>query len=454
MSHWIVRSPFHRRIVAEIQGIQKEQLLDKIESSYQCFERFRRTDNRKQLLSRLHTLIAEHKSELAAIMAQESGKPISQALGEIDYANSFVDYYSKISINGTILESNIPDATMMTVQEPVGVALLITPWNFPLAMITRKLAPAIAAGCTTLIKPSPETPGTLLKLMELIKKAGFPEHSVQELLISQADTPEFGLLLAQDPRISKISFTGSTQVGKWLHEKSSSTLKRLSFELGGNAPFVVFEDADLEKASQGLIDAKYRFSGQTCVCPNRVYVHSRVLDKFVALLTLKLKKLKLGDPMDPLTQIGPVINEKGLEKIQRHLQDALDKGAKLVYGGGHEGLVVQPTILTGCTPEMLIFQEETFGPVAGIAAFDDDEQVLQACNSTRYGLASYFFTKSLQRIKHFSRFMDSGMVGVNTGLISSAVAPFGGIKESGKGREGSRLGIDEYLETKYICIKA
>lgn len=412
---------------------------------------------RSNLLRRWFELIQEHREDLATLITAEGGKPYAEALGEVAYAASFVEWFAEEArrVNGEIIPSNTADKRLLVTREPVGVCAAITPWNFPAAMITRKVAPAIAVGCTVVVKPAEQTPLTALALAALAERAGFPP-GVFNVVTGDADAaPAIGATLTADSRVRKLSFTGSTQVGRLLMAQSAPTLKRLSMELGGNAPFIVFEDADLDAAVEGAIASKYRNSGQTCVCANRFLVQTRVMNAFAEKLAAKVSQLPVGYGFDPGVQIGPLIDAAGLSKVETLVGDATDKGAQVVCGGQPDargGLYFQPTVIKGVREDMRMMREEIFGPVAPLFAFDTEADAVRMANATEFGLAAYFYTQDPGRIFRVSEGLEYGMVGVNTGLMSSEVAPFGGVKQSGFGREGSIHGVDEYLSYKYVCL--
>ena len=413
---------------------------------------------RSTILRRWFELIQENRDDLATLITAEGGKPYTEALGEVAYAASFVEWFAEEArrINGEIVPANTADKRLLVTREPVGVCAAITPWNFPAAMITRKVAPALAVGCTAIVKPAEQTPLTALALAVLAERAGIPAGVFNVVIGDASAAPEIGETLTSDARVRKLSFTGSTQVGRLLMAQSAPTLKRLSMELGGNAPFIVFEDADLDAAVEGAIASKYRNSGQTCVCANRFLVHSKVMDAFAAKLAAKVIDLPVGYGFDQGVQIGPLIDATGLAKVATLVADATDKGASVVCGGKPDargGLYFQPTVIKGVREDMRMMREEIFGPVAPLFAFDTEAEAVRMANATEFGLAAYFYTQSTARIFRVSEALEYGMVGVNTGLMSSEVAPFGGVKQSGFGREGSIHGVDEYLSYKYVCLE-
>lgn len=408
----------------------------------------------KQRAARLRQwfdLMTHHVDDLALIMTWEQGKPLAEAKGEIAYAASFIEWFAEEAkrIYGETIPAPLPSQRLTVLRQPIGVTAAITPWNFPAAMITRKVAPALAAGCSMIVRPADLTPLTALALGELAVRAGIPAGVLQ---IVTGPARAIGKALTDSDIVRKLSFTGSTEVGRVLMEQCAPTIKKLSLELGGNAPFIVFEDADLDAAVEGAMASKYRNAGQTCVCANRIYVQRSVHDAFAAKLTERVKALKVGHGTAAGTDIGPMIEPKALDKVEEHISDAVSKGATLIHGGKRlGGLFFEPSILTGVTSDMLIAHAETFGPLAPLFAFDTEEEVVAMANDTIFGLAAYFYTRDHARMVRVSESLEYGMIGHNSGLISNEVAPFGGVKQSGLGREGSRHGIDEYLELKYIC---
>lgn len=407
---------------------------------------------RSRLLRNWFDLLIQHQDELATIMTLEQGKPLKEAKGEIAYAASYVEWFSEEAKRGygDIIPSNAT-SEILVFKEAVGVCAAITPWNFPAAMITRKVAPALAAGCTILVKPASETPLTALAIAKLAERAGFPAGVFNVLTGSST---RIGQIFTQSPIVKKLSFTGSTETGVKLMAQSAPTIKKLSLELGGNAPVLVFNSANLDQAVQGVMDTKFRNAGQTCVCANRIYVQSEIYDAFIEKLKVKVEALKVGNGLDPDTDIGPLINRKAILKVEEHIQDALSKGAILVAGKtqNSDANWCVPTLVKDVTQDMLCAKEETFGPFAPIFKFENEAQALAMSNDTEFGLASYVFTQDMNQFIRVSRGLEYGMVGINTGLISNAAAPFGGVKSSGIGREGSKYGLDEYLEIKYVCI--
>ena len=412
---------------------------------------------RAAVLHRWHALIVENADALGRLISLEQGKPFAEGRGEVMYGASYVAWFADEAtrIYGDIIPQQQRGKRMSAVKEPVGVVAAITPWNFPLAMIARKIAPALAAGCTVVGKPAEDTPLTALALVLLAHEAGVPPGALNLISASREHAQEAVADWLEDGRVRKITFTGSTPVGKYLARESAGTLKKLSLELGGNAPFIVFDDADIEAAVAGLMASKFRNGGQTCVCPNRVYVQSSVHDRFADLLTQRVAALKVAPATDPDAQIGPMINARAVEKIERHVNDAVKRGARVLTGGKRLSQIgpnyYAPTVLADATPEMQLSCEETFGPVVPLFRFDDEAEAIRAANDTPFGLASYFYSQNAKRIDRVSRLLEAGIVGINEGALASEAAPFGGVKESGYGREGSKYGLDDYLSIKYLC---
>lgn len=405
-------------------------------------------------MRRWFDLMIVNRDALAELLTQEQGKPLEEALAEIEYAAAFIEFYAEEAkrIYGEIIPPHVREGRILIQREPIGVVAAITPWNFPAAMITRKVGPAIAAGCTAIVKPAPETPFTALAIAVLAEKAGVPPGVLN---IITGDAQAIGRVLTQHPAVRLISFTGSTEVGKLLMREAASTVKKVALELGGNAPFIVFDDADLEAAADGAVFAKFRNMGQTCVCVNRIYVQASVHDAFIEILSRKVEGLRLGNGLEQGVQQGPLINDDAIYKVERHLADAVAKGATIRTGGKRHSagrLFFEPTVLSDMTDDMLITREETFGPIAAIYRFADEGEAIKAANETPFGLASYFYSRDVSRIFRVAGALEYGMVGINSGAISTELAPFGGIKESGIGREGSRHGIEEYTELKYMMM--
>ncbi len=397
------------------------------------------------------------QEDLAQLMTAEQGKPLAESRGEIAYGASFVEWFAEEGkrVYGDVIPTHQADRRLLVFKEPIGVAAAITPWNFPNAMITRKCAPALAAGCTVVVKPAEQTPLSALALAELAHRAGIPPGVFNVLPADEANSIAIGGVLCDSPTVRKLSFTGSTQVGRILMQQSAPTLKKLSLELGGNAPFIVFADADLEAAVDGALISKYRNAGQTCVCTNRFYAHADIYDAFVEKLAAKAAQMKVGAGVEAGVQQGPLIDANALAKVESHVADAVAKGARIVTGGRrHErgGTFYTPTVLANVTSEMIVAREETFGPVAPVFRFHSDAEAIAAANAVEYGLAAYFYSRDVGRVMRVAESLEYGMVGVNTGIISNEVAPFGGVKQSGIGREGSKYGIEEYLVLKYVCL--
>ncbi|MBF6991540.1 NADP-dependent succinate-semialdehyde dehydrogenase [Cupriavidus sp. IK-TO18] len=409
---------------------------------------------RAAVLRAWYELMLANADDLALLMTTEQGKPLAEAKGEVIYAASFLEWFAEEAkrVSGDVLATPANDKRLVVVKEPVGVCAAITPWNFPLAMITRKAGPALAAGCAMVLKPAEDTPLSALALAVLAERAGLPAGLFS---VITGDAIAIGAELTANPVVRKLSFTGSTEVGRILMRQSADTIKKLSLELGGNAPFIVFDDADLDAAVEGAIASKYRNAGQTCVCANRLYVHDKVYDAFAEKLVAAVAKLKVGQGVEPGVLQGPLINEDAVAKVESHIADALGKGARLLTGGKRHalgGTFFEPTVLADVTPAMRVAREETFGPLAPLFRFSTDEEAIAMANDTEFGLASYFFSRDIGRVWRVAEALEYGMVGINTGLISNEVAPFGGVKQSGLGREGSKYGLDEYLETKYLCM--
>jgi len=450
-----VDNPSNGRIIGVIPDLEPADVQAAIQAAADAFPAWSKTPQveRAALMRRWAALIDENEIGLAALMATENGKPFEEAKGEVRYANSFIKWFAGVAetLHGESMESPTKGMTILSLKEPVGPAALITPWNFPAAMITRKVGPAFAAGCTVVIKPAHQTPFTAIALVDLALQAGIPE-GVINLVTGQPGA--VGEVLTASPLIRKLSFTGSTPVGRTLMAQCAPTLKRLSMELGGAAPLVVFEDADIELAVAETIKGKFRNSGQTCVCPNRVYVQRDVYEPYVEALTSAVSALKLGDAFEPDVKVGPLIDKKGLEKVKRHVAWAQEHGAEVRTGGAvarEDGLFYTPTVLAG-GDDSLFREEETFGPVVPVFTFDTEDEAIKRCNSSDFGLASYCFTRDFDRTMRIAHALEDGIVGMNTGLISNAAVPFGGVKQSGFGREGSLYGVDEYLSVKSVTL--
>lgn len=450
-----VMNPATGGVAGEVPDCGIDQAKAIADCSVKAFQSWSRTTayERAALLRRWNELILSHVDELGRTIAQEMGKPVSEAKGEVKYAASFVEWYAEEAkrVYGELIPSQFRDKRLIVTRQPVGPVYAITPWNFPAAMVTRKAAPALAAGCTFVLKPAEQSPLTALRLAELWIEAGGPDDVNQVLTTSEPAAVSDVFL--RDPRFRKITFTGSTEVGKILYSRAAQTMKRISLELGGHAPFLVFEDADLDAAVRDVCAAKFRNAGQTCVCANRIYVHESIEAAFTEKLMVATRALRVGDPLDEKTQIGPLVDAQGLEKVREHVADALAKGAKIATGGvAGPGLYYSPTVITGVLPGMKILEEETFGPVAPVMPFATDAEAVQLANGVPYGLAAYLWTRDLSRAFRVAESLDYGIVGLNDGLPSTAQAPFGGFKDSGIGREGGKWGLDEYLEIKYISI--
>ena len=451
-----VYNPFNDQLLGQVPECGAEETKRAIEAANRAWGTWRALSakERSDYLWAWAELIDKHKDDLAYLMTLEQGKPLTEAKGEVDYANGFIKWFAEEGrrVYGDVIPSNQQHQHLIVLKQPVGVVAAITPWNFPAAMITRKIAPALAVGCTVVVKPDEETPFTALALAALAEQAGIPAGVFN---VITGDPVPIGAEMTANPLVRKLSFTGSTAVGRQLMAQCAPTIKKVSLELGGNAPFIVFDDADIDAAVQGAMISKFRNSGQTCVCANRFYVQDTVYDTFAKKLMHAVKELKLGDGLETATQQGPLINESAIKKVQEHVADAVNKGAKILCGGqkAKQGkLFFEPTVLTDVHAGMRLAKEETFGPVAPLFRFKTDDEVLQLSNATEFGLASYFYSTSMSRIWRIAEGLDYGMVGVNTGLVSTEVAPFGGIKQSGIGREGSKYGVEPYLEIKYVCM--
>ncbi|BAV10022.1 succinate semialdehyde dehydrogenase [Filimonas lacunae] len=410
---------------------------------------------RSDILKKWYQLIIQHSNDLALLLTTEQGKPLTEAKGEVQYGASFIEWFAEECRRtyGQVIPAPVADRRFFTIKQPIGVVAAITPWNFPIAMITRKIAPALAAGCTVVLKPAEDTPLCALALAQLAKEAGLPAGVLNVITTLQA--AETGKLLTTHPAVHKISFTGSTEVGRILMQQSSSTLKKLSLELGGNAPAIVFNDADLQQAVKGTLASKYRNAGQTCVCANRVLVQKDIYPAFMKAYQEAVMAMQVGNGTTDGVTIGPLINQDAIDKIQKLLKDAFDKGAELLCGGKvHSAgpLFFEPTIITHCTPEMELSREEIFGPVSAVYVFETVEEAIALANNTEYGLAAYFFSKDVQQVWRIAEQLQYGIIGINEGIISFAEVPFGGIKQSGYGKEGSFYGIEDYLITKYLCL--
>ena len=454
-----VNNPATGDIIANVTNLNSGDAELAIAAAEQALSSWRSktAKDRAMVMRKWFDLIIANTEDLAILMTLEQGKPLVESRGEVAYGASFVEWFAEESkrVTGAILESTWGDKRMLVLKQAIGVCVAITPWNFPIAMITRKIAPAIAAGCTMVIKPAEQTPLCALALAELAQRAGMPAGVVNIIPADADQSIAIGKVVCASPTIRHLSFTGSTEVGRILMAQCAPTIKKVALELGGHAPFIVFEDADIDAAVAGAIASKYRNSGQTCVCANRFYVHKKVQAIFVEKFAKATQAIKVGNGMTEGVSQGPLIDDAAFAKVERHVADALSKGATLVTGGkanasGHN--FYEPTILSNVTSDMLITFEETFGPVAPIIPFDNDEAVVKLANNSQYGLASYFYSRDIGRVWKVAEALEYGMVGVNTGIMSNEVAPFGGVKQSGLGREGSIWGMDEYLEMKYVCL--
>lgn len=445
--------------IAEVPRLGVAETRRAIEAAEAAFPAWKAKTGKERaaILRRFFDLVMANQDDLATIMTLEQGKPLAEAKGEIAYAASFIEWFGEEGkrVYGDTIPEHRPDNRLIVRKEPIGVTVGITPWNFPAAMITRKASPALAAGCPMVIKPAEATPLSALALAELAERAGFPAGVMSIVTGDREDAPVIGTELTTNPIVRKIGFTGSTATGKILMRNAADTVKKVSLELGGNAPLIVFDDADVDLAVEGTMAGKFRNAGQVCVAPNRILVQDRVFDSYLDKLAAKVQALKVGNGLEEGVTTGPLINEAGFEKVQRHVDGAASGGANVVVGGhAHNlgGTFFQPTVLSGVTTDMEMANEETFGPVAGLMRFKTEEDAIRIANDTPFGLAAYFFSHDVNRCFRVSEALESGMVGVNTGLVSTELAPFGGVKESGLGREGSYYGIEEWVEVKYLCF--
>jgi len=451
-----VDNPATGEVIGNVPRLGRAETRQAIDAAARAFPAWRSKTGkeRAQVMRRWFDLMMANQDDLARLMTTEQGKPLTESRGEVAYAASFLEWFGEEAkrVYGDTIPPHQPDKRIVVIKEPVGVVACITPWNFPLAMITRKAGPAIAAGCTVVLKPASQTPFSALALAELAQRAGVPK-GVLNVITGSAS--EIGAELTSNPIVRKLSFTGSTETGKILMAQCASTVKKLSLELGGNAPFIVFDDADLDAAVEGAILSKYRNTGQTCVCANRLLVQDAVYDAFAEKLSVAVKKLKPAPGLEAGATQGPLIDDRAVEKVESHIRDATSKGAKVAVGGHRHplgGRFFEPTVLTNVTPAMIIAREETFGPVAPLFRFRTDADAIALANDTEFGLAAYFYGRDIGRIWRIAEALEYGIVGINTGLISTEVAPFGGVKESGLGREGSKYGMEEFLEIKYLCM--
>ena len=451
-----VDNPATRELIGTVPALGREETRAAIEAAAAAWSgwRSRPAKDRAGLMRRWFELLMAYQDDLAVLMTSEQGKPLAESRGEIAYAASFVEWFAEEAkrVYGDVINHPQPGKRILVLKQPIGVVASITPWNFPAAMITRKCAPALAAGCPVVIRPASQTPFTALALAELADRAGIPPGVVN---VVTGPSGPMGAELTSNPTVRKLSFTGSTQVGKLLMSQCASTVKKVSLELGGNAPFIVFEDADLDAAVVGAMASKYRNAGQTCVCANRVLVQDTVYDAFAAKMADAVAGLKVGNGLEDGTQQGPLIDMRAVAKVEEHIADAVGKGAAVAVGGGRHSLggsFFEPTLLTGVTPAMAVAREETFGPLAPLFRFSTEDEAIRMANDTEFGLAAYFYSRDIGRVWRISEGLEYGIVGVNEGIISNEVAPFGGVKESGIGREGSKYGMDDFVEIKYLCM--
>ena len=452
-----VTNPARGDVIAKVADLSRAQAARAIAAAEAAQKAWaaKTAKERANILRRWYDLMMENADDLGTILTAEQGKPLAEAKGEIGYGASFIEFFAEEAkrIYGETIPGHQPDKRIMVLKQPIGVAASITPWNFPNAMITRKAAPALAAGCSFVARPAAETPLSALVMGVLAERAGIPKGVLS--IIPSSRSSEIGKEFCENPAVRKLTFTGSTEVGRILLRQAADQVMKCSMELGGNAPFIVFDDADLDEAVAGAIMCKFRNNGQTCVCANRIYVQAGIYDAFAEKLAAALSQMKIGDGLEDGVALGPLINQDAITKVQEHIADATAKGGTVFYGGeSHqgEGFFMPPTIVTGATKDMAVATEETFGPLAPLFKFEDVDEVIELANDTIFGLASYFYAKDLSRVYKVAEALEYGIVGVNTGIISTEVAPFGGVKQSGLGREGSHHGIDDYLELKYICM--
>ena len=452
-----VADPATGRCIARVANLRADDANDAIKAANDAWPgwRSKSAKERSNILMRWFLLLVEHADDLARIMTAEQGKPLSESRAEVTYGASFVEWFAEEArrIYGETIPGPDANRRLLVLKQPIGVCAAITPWNFPLAMITRKVSPALAAGCTVIIKPAEQTPLTALAVAELAQRAGIPPGVLNVLTADSARSIEIGKVLCANEDVRHMSFTGSTEVGRVIAAQCAPTIKRVALELGGNAPFIVFDDADIESAVEGAMISKYRNAGQTCVCANRLFVQQGIYEEFVTRLAEKARTIQVGNGFEADVRQGPLIDEEALQKVESHVADALAHGARLITGGKRlSEFFYEPTVLADVNTSMRCSREETFGPVAPVFSFSNEQQVIAMANATEFGLASYLYTRDIGRIMRVSEALEYGMVGVNTGLISTSEAPFGGVKQSGLGREGSRHGIDEYVEVKYLCL--
>ncbi len=450
-----VTDPATGQVLADVADLDPKDVKSAIAAADAAWPAWRALTGKQRhaIMMKWFHLLMENQDDLGRIMTAEQGKPFAEAKGEVTYGASFVEWFAEEAkrVGGETLATSDPSKRLTVLRQPIGVCAAITPWNFPLAMITRKVAPALAAGCPVVIKPAELTPLTALAAAELALRAGIPAGVLN--VITGTDSAAYGKVLCDSDTVRHLSFTGSTEVGRILMAQCASTVKKLGLELGGNAPFIVFDDADIDAAVEGAIASKYRNAGQTCVCANRLYVQDGVYDKFVKKLAARVSKMKVGNGFDEDVSIGPLIEEAAVKKVAKHVADAVKKGGKVLTGGEKlKGQFYAPTVIANATSRMLVANEETFGPLAPVFRFKTEQEAIEAANATIFGLASYFYARDIGRITRVSEALEYGIVGINTGIISVEQAPFGGVKQSGLGREGSQHGIDEYLEIKYLCV--
>ncbi len=444
----------HLADVSNLQASHAEQAIDAAQRAFAPW-RARTAKDRAGVMMKWFALIHENADDLARIMTAEQGKPLGEARGEVIYGASFIEWFAEEArrVYGETIPTTDPNKRYVVIRQPIGVCAAITPWNFPIAMITRKVAPAIAAGCPVVIKPAEQTPLSALAVAELAVRAGMPAGVLNVLSADAQRSVDIGKVLCASPRVAHLSFTGSTEVGRILAAQCAPTIKKVSLELGGNAPFIVFDDADIDSAVEGAMISKYRNAGQTCVCANRMYVQDQVYDEFVQKLAAKAKTIRVGNGFESGVQQGPLIDDQAVAKVQAHVEDAVAQGAQVITGGRRiDARFFEPTVLAHVTPKMRCSREETFGPVAPVFRFQTEAEVIELANATEFGLASYFYSRDIGRIFRVAEALEYGMVGINTGLISATEVPFGGVKQSGLGREGARQGIDDYVEIKYLCL--
>ena len=453
-----VTNPARGDVIAEVADLSRAQVAQAIDAAHSAQKDWAKWTGKERaaVLRKWFDLMMANADDLATILTAEQGKPLAEAKGEIAYGASFLEFFAEEAkrIYGDLIPGHQRDKRIMVMKQPVGVAASITPWNFPNAMITRKAGPALAAGCAFVARPARETPLSAIVMGVLAERAGIPAGVFN--VVPSASSSEIGKEFCENPKVRKLTFTGSTEVGRILLRQAADQVMKCSMELGGNAPFIVFDDADLDAAVEGAILCKFRNNGQTCVCANRIYVQSGVYDTFAEKLAARVQKMKVGDGLEAGTDLGPLINAEAIAKVQEHIADATAKGGQVVMGGGEPvqgpGNFLPPTIVTGVTQDMAVAQEETFGPLAPLFKFDSEDDVIEMANDTIFGLASYFYAKDLSRVYKVAEALEYGIVGVNTGIISTELAPFGGVKQSGLGREGSKYGIEDYLEPKYVCM--